>query len=110
MIKERRRGRKAGLPPNASPGRPGNHSHDPEAPDQDHEPCQPIKVPTVILPVAEIADVQNHVSPHTIDIDKVGVKGISYPIIVLDRANGVQHTWPASTCTSTCPTSSRAPT
>ena len=50
------------------------------------------KVPTVILPLTEIADVQNHVSPHTIDIDKVGVKNISYPIVVLDKFNGTQHT------------------
>ena len=50
------------------------------------------KAPTVTLPVAEIADVQNHVSPHTIDIDKVGVKNISYPIVVLDKFNGTQHT------------------
>ena len=50
------------------------------------------KIPTVILPVTEIADVQNHVSPHTIDIDKVGVKNISYPIVVLDKFKGTQHT------------------
>ena len=50
------------------------------------------KAPAVIIPVAEIADVQNHVSPHTIDIDKVGVKNISYPIVVLDKFNGTQHT------------------
>ena len=50
------------------------------------------KIPTFILPAAEIADVQNHVSPHTIDIDKVGVKNISYPIMVLDKFNSTQHT------------------
>src|SRR4030067_974084 len=50
------------------------------------------KAPKVILPAAEIADVQNHVSPHTIDTDKVGVKKISYPIVVLDKFNGTQHT------------------
>jgi GTP cyclohydrolase I len=50
------------------------------------------KAPRIILPAAEIADVQNHVSPHTIDIDKVGVKNISYPIVVLDKYNGTQHT------------------
>jgi len=44
------------------------------------------------LPPVEIADVQNQVSPRTIDIDKVGVKDISYPIVVLDRFNGTQHT------------------
>ena len=42
--------------------------------------------------MAELSDVQNHVSPHTIDIDKVGVKNISYPIVVLDKFNGTQHT------------------
>ena len=26
-----------------------------------------------------------------INIKKVGVKGIKYPVIVLDRTNGVQH-------------------
>jgi hypothetical protein len=51
-----------------------------------------IKPPRSYCRVAEIADVQNHVSPHTIDIDKVGVKNISYPIVVLDKFNGTQHT------------------
>jgi len=50
------------------------------------------KAPKIVVPLAEIADVQNHVSPHTIDIDKVGVKNISYPIVVLDKFNGTQHT------------------
>ena len=39
-----------------------------------------------------IADVQKRPSPRTIDIDKVGVKNISYPIVVLDKFNGTQHT------------------
>jgi GTP cyclohydrolase I len=48
---------------------------------------------TVILPPpVELTDVQNHVSPRTIDIDKVGVKNISYPIVVLDKFKGTQHT------------------
>ena len=48
---------------------------------------------TVInLAQVDMADVQNHVSPHTIDIDKVGVKDISYPIVVLDKFKGTQHT------------------
>jgi GTP cyclohydrolase I len=51
----------------------------------------PTQKTPVILPV-DMADVQNHVSPHTIDIDKVGVKNISYPIVVLDKFNGTQHT------------------
>jgi GTP cyclohydrolase I len=36
-------------------------------------------------------DVQNLKDVRNIDIKKVGVKGIKYPIIVLDRANGVQN-------------------
>jgi GTP cyclohydrolase I len=37
-------------------------------------------------------DIQNEEDPRRIEIDKVGVKGLSYPIIVLDRANKLQHT------------------
>ena len=37
-------------------------------------------------------DIQNLRDYRNIDIDKVGVKDIRYPIVVLDRANGVQHT------------------
>ncbi len=44
------------------------------------------------VPALDIADVQKRPSPHTIDIDKVGVKNISYPIVVLDKFNGTQHT------------------
>lgn len=36
-------------------------------------------------------DVQNRRDDRNLDIKKVGVKGIHYPAIVLDRANGVQH-------------------
>ncbi len=50
------------------------------------------KSPTPILTVTELTDVQNHLSPRTIDIDKVGVKNISYPIVVLDKFKGTQHT------------------
>ncbi len=50
------------------------------------------KSSAVAFPPAEIADVQNQVSRRTIDIDKVGVKKISYPIIVLDKFNGTQNT------------------
>ncbi len=35
--------------------------------------------------------IQNHKDERNINIKKVGVKGIKYPIIVLDRANGIQH-------------------
>ncbi|MGC2433521.1 MAG: GTP cyclohydrolase, FolE2/MptA family, partial [Desulfobaccales bacterium] len=50
------------------------------------------KSPTPIISAADLTDVQNHISPHTIDIDKVGVKNISYPIMVLDKFKGTQHT------------------
>jgi len=36
-------------------------------------------------------DIQNQKDDRKIDIQKVGVKGIKYPIVVLDRANGTQH-------------------
>jgi GTP cyclohydrolase I len=37
-------------------------------------------------------DVQNSHDHRRIEIDKVGVKNVSYPITVLDKANGFQHT------------------
>src|SRR3989337_1330435 len=37
-------------------------------------------------------DVQSEADDRMVDIDKVGVKNISYPIVVLDRKNGVQAT------------------
>lgn len=37
-------------------------------------------------------DVQNQRDPRHVEIQKVGVKNIRYPITVLDKANGVQHT------------------
>lgn len=37
-------------------------------------------------------DVQNQHDHRNVEIQKVGVKNIRYPIIVLDKANGVQHT------------------
>jgi GTP cyclohydrolase I len=50
-------------------------------------------------PIAEVAtrplplaDMQNSRDERNIAIDRVGVRGIRYPICVLDRANGVQHT------------------
>jgi GTP cyclohydrolase I len=39
-----------------------------------------------------MADVQNMHDSREIEIDKVGVKNVKYPIIVLDRANGHQNT------------------
>lgn len=53
-------------------------------------PTQKSSVPKISL--TDIADVQTRPSPRTIDIDKVGVKNISYPIVVLDKFNGTQHT------------------
>jgi len=43
--------------------------------------------------ITEVAmrDIQNQKDNRNIDIQKVGVKGIKYPIVVLDRANGTQH-------------------
>ncbi len=38
-----------------------------------------------------MVDVQNLRDERNINIKKVGVKGIKYPVIVMDRANGVQH-------------------
>ncbi len=37
-------------------------------------------------------DIQNSFDRRGIGIDKVGIKNIRYPITVLDRANGIQHT------------------
>jgi len=36
-------------------------------------------------------DIQNQKDTRNINIQKVGVKGIKYPIVVLDRASGTQH-------------------
>lgn len=40
----------------------------------------------------KIADVQNEDDDRRVTIDKVGVKGVKYPIIVEDRQNETQHT------------------
>ncbi len=40
----------------------------------------------------EMADVQNMYDNREIEIDKVGVKNVKYPIMVLDRASGHQNT------------------
>ena len=37
-------------------------------------------------------DVQREASEHQVDLDKVGVKNVKYPIVVLDKANEHQHT------------------
>ncbi len=38
-----------------------------------------------------IPDIQNQPDSRNITIDKVGVKGVRYPIVVEDRTSGVQH-------------------
>ncbi len=40
----------------------------------------------------KLKDVQNEPDYRNIPINKVGVKDISYPVVVLDRENGKQHT------------------
>lgn len=40
----------------------------------------------------QIADVQNRRDHRRVDINKAGVKGIKYPITVLDKKNKTQHT------------------
>jgi len=40
----------------------------------------------------EMTDVQNMPDAREIEIDKVGVKDVKYPIIVLDKSNGIQNT------------------
>jgi GTP cyclohydrolase I len=40
----------------------------------------------------ELADIQKRADHRNIEISKAGVKSITYPVIVLDRKNGVQHT------------------
>jgi GTP cyclohydrolase I len=37
-------------------------------------------------------DVQKEAAEHKVDLDKVGVKGVRYPIVVLDKKNGYQNT------------------
>jgi GTP cyclohydrolase I len=37
-------------------------------------------------------DVQKEVAEHEVDLDKVGVKGVKYPIVVLDKKNKTQTT------------------
>jgi GTP cyclohydrolase I len=39
-----------------------------------------------------IPDIQSTTDTRMVAIDKVGVKGLRYPIVVEDRANGIQHT------------------
>ena len=39
-----------------------------------------------------LKDVQSEPDPRKIGIDKVGVKGIRYPVVVLDKKKKIQHT------------------
>jgi len=49
--------------------------------------------PGAVTPTAKIMkDVQSQLDYRQIAIDRVGIKGISYPITVMDRANGTQQT------------------
>jgi GTP cyclohydrolase I len=49
-----------------------------------------------------LKDIQSENDPRNLPINKVGVKDISYPVVVLDRADGKQHTVARVTCMSTC--------
>jgi len=40
----------------------------------------------------DMVDVQSMEDTRKIEIDKVGVKNVKYPIVVMDKANGFQHT------------------
>jgi len=44
-------------------------------------------------------DVQSQKDHRNIEIDKVGVKNIRYPITVRDRKTALSIRWPASICT-----------
>ncbi len=45
-----------------------------------------------LMPMKELVDVQSQKDTRNISIDKVGVKGVRYPISLLDRAKKRQHT------------------
>src|SRR6266478_9630739 len=42
--------------------------------------------------VRELRDVHSEEDGRKLDLERAGVKGLRYPICVLDRANGQQHT------------------
>jgi GTP cyclohydrolase I len=44
------------------------------------------------MPRKHLRDIQSEPDPRNLPINKVGVKNISYPIVVLDKAEGEQHT------------------
>ena len=39
-----------------------------------------------------LKDIQNSQDTRKIELDKAGIKGLKYPIAVLDKVNKVQHT------------------
>lgn len=45
-----------------------------------------------VTPVGSLPDIQKTVDTRNIPIDKVGVRGVKFPIMVLDRSNERQHT------------------
>lgn len=45
-----------------------------------------------MMPRKDLKDIQSEPDPRNLPINKVGVKDISYPVVVLDRAEGRQHT------------------
>jgi GTP cyclohydrolase FolE2 len=55
-------------------------------------------------------DVQKEKPENPLYIQKVGVKGISYPIVVSDKLKGTQVPWHPSICMLICPGCSREPT
>jgi GTP cyclohydrolase I len=46
----------------------------------------------MVTPLTFLADVQSQVDHRSVSIDKVGVKRIRYPITVMDKHEGFQHT------------------
>ena len=44
------------------------------------------------MSIESLPDIQSQRDTRNLEIQKVGVKGLSYPIMVRDRANGTQHT------------------
>lgn len=44
------------------------------------------------MPQRSLRDIQSETDPRNLPINKVGVKDISYPVVVLDKAEGRQHT------------------
>jgi len=44
------------------------------------------------MPRRSLKDIQSQPDDRNLPINKVGVKDITYPVVVLDRADGLQHT------------------